>query len=278
MTIRQAVTDGAKRLPHAQTPLLDAIVLLSLAAGFSKEQLLASYPEQLTDDVSVRYEKLLDLRRKGMPVSYIRKKKEFYSLEFSVGPGVLVPRPETEILVDVVIDLIGKHPAAWKVHDACTGSGCVAISIKHELPAADISVSDISEDALIYFKHNSMTILGEELPSTRSDLLAAVSGVFDVIVANPPYLTSERWAQMAAEGWPEPALALDGGPDGLEPYKKLIPQSSAHLRPGGYLLLEADPPQFVTIQKLLVQNGFHNAIIYTDLAGRQRAIRAESEN
>ena len=278
MTIRQAVTDGAKRLPHAQTPLLDAIVLLSLAAGFSKEQLLASYPEQLTDDVSVRYEKLLDLRRKGMPVSYIRKKKEFYSLEFSVGPGVLVPRPETEILVDVVIDLIGKHPAAWKVHDACTGSGCVAISIKHELPAADISVSDISEDVLIYFKHNSMTILGEELPSTRSDLLAAVSGVFDVIVANPPYLTSERWAQMAADGWPEPALALDGGPDGLEPYKKLIPQSSAHLRPGGYLLLEADPPQFVTIQKLLVQNGFHNAIIYTDLAGRQRAIRAESEN
>jgi release factor glutamine methyltransferase len=278
MTIRQAVFDGAKRLQTVETPLLDAIVLLSHVMGFSKEQLFASYADEISSEVSERFVGLIEKRLCGFPVSYIRRTKEFYSLEFAVGPGVLVPRPETETLVDAVIEISRSSPGIRRLHDACTGSGCVAISIKHQLPELDISASDISEEALEYFRHNSENVLGEVLQHTQSDLLNEVTGIFDVLVANPPYLTSDRWASMASAGWPEPAVALDGGADGLALYRDLIPQCARHLRPGGYLLLEADPEQCKTLHFLLVQNGFHNTIIYTDLSDRDRVIRAEMKS
>ncbi len=277
MTVRQAVFEGVKWLRSVETPLLDAIVLLSHAAGWSKERLLASYPEEIPPEVSQSFQRFIDLRLQGIPVSYIRQSKEFYSLEYCVGPGVLVPRPETEVLADAVVELARNRPDIRRVHDACTGTGCVAITVKHELPELDVSASDISEEALSYFGRNSKNLLGGELSHTRSDLLENVTGVFDVIAANPPYIPSESWAAMAAAGWPEPALALDGGPDGLSLYKRLIPQSVSHVKSKGVLLLEADPSQFDAIRKLLVQNGFHNAIIYTDLAGRERVICAEKK-
>ncbi len=278
MTIRQAVFEGVKQLENLETPFLDAVVLLSQVTGYSKEKLLASYPEEIPGETAGRYYKLLDLRLNGYPVSYIRQEKEFYSLEFSVGPGVLVPRPETEVLVDAVIDFARQNRNVKRVHDACTGSGCVAISIKHELPYLEVSASDISKEALSYFRHNSRNILGKELEYKRSDLLAEIHGLFDVIVANPPYLRSEQWAEMAGRKWPEPEIALNGGHDGLERYEDLIRQSAARLRPGGSLLLEADPSQFQSIQKLLLQNGFRNTILYIDLAGRERVIRAGTES
>jgi release factor glutamine methyltransferase len=274
MTVRQAVVNGVKRLEtNVETPFLDAVVLLASAAGWSKERVLASYPDDISGKIEDSFEQMLCLRMEGRPVSYIRGKKEFYSLEFLVGPGVLVPRPETEILVDAVVDLVVENPAISTVHDTCTGSGCVGISIKHKIPTLNVSVSDISPEALSYFKSNCETLLGEELPNIESDLLTSVTGAFDVITANPPYLTSETYDAMVRNRWPEPALALDGGPDGLEAYRKLIPMSVPHLNPGGVLLLEADPSQFMAIEKMLVQNGFHTTIIYRDLAGRERAIR-----
>ncbi len=277
MTVRQAVIKGVKRLEaKAETPYLDAVVLLSSATGWSKERVLASYPDEISGQAKESYDRLLGLRLEGRPISYIRGKKEFYSLEFSVGPGVLVPRPETEILVDAVINLVDENPAIRTVHDACTGSGCVAISIKHKIPDLTVSASDVSPKALAYFTSNCTALLGEELPYVESDLLTSVNGVFDVITANPPYLTSEVYNAMAKNRWPEPSLALDGGLDGLRFYRDLIPMSARQLKPGGFLLLEADPSQFRAIEKLLVQNGFHTTIIYKDLAGRERAIRGSS--
>jgi release factor glutamine methyltransferase len=273
MTVRQAVTEGAKRLSEtAETPFLDAVLLLSSAAGKSKEQILASYPEPLGDDVAVRYDAFLTLRLEGNPVSYIRGKKEFYGLEFEVGPGVLVPRPETETLVDAAFSLVNDIPSIRRVHDCCTGSGCVAITLKHKIPDLDISASDLSEQALAYFSKNCRALLSRELPLYKSDLLAGVTGDFDVIVANPPYLTSGAYRKMQENGWPEPELALDGGEDGLSSFRKLIPMSTSRLNRGGYLLLEAEPSLFPAIEKLLVQNNFHTTIIYKDLSGRDRVV------
>lgn len=275
MTIRETLTEGAKRLQAVQTPFLDAIVLLSQATGYSKEKLFASYPDVVSKDVRREFGRLIDLRLAGMPVSYIRRKKEFYGLEFSVGPGVLVPRPETETLVQAVIDLAHAKPQIRSIHDACTGSGCIGITIRHEIGTLGVSVSDLSDEALCYCRSNSMALLGYELAYYRSHLLESVPGMFDVITANPPYLTSENWRHLLSENWPEPALALDGGGDGMVLYRDLIPQSASRLQEGGFLFLEADPPQFETIEKLLMQNGFHTTIIYKDLAGRDRVIRAE---
>lgn len=275
MTVRQALIEGAKRLGSVPTPFLDAIVLLSHVTGYSKEKLFSSYPEEISVDLGEDFNRLINLRLKGTPVSYIRRKKEFYGLEFTVGPGVLVPRPETELLVEAVADLASQGACLRSVHDACTGSGCVAISIKRQRPHLEISASDVSDEALSYFRSNSVTLLEEELVSYKSDLLESVPGTFDLIAANPPYLTSESWRHMAARQWPEPRLALDGGWDGLALYRDLIPQSSSRLKKGGFLFLEADPSQFETIEKLLVQNGFHTHIIYKDLAGHKRVIRAE---
>ncbi len=275
MTVRQTLVDGAKRLEGVRTPFLDALVLLSHAAGYSKEKLIASYPDEIPNGIREDFCRFIDKRLGGTPVSYIREKKEFYGLEFNVGTGVLVPRPETEILVEAVIGLARENPAIQLIHDACAGSGCIGISIKHEMPHLEVSASDMSAEALSYFKHNSLAILGEEIPNRQSDLLLSVSGKFDVITANPPYLTSEEWERMADNGWPEPRIALDGGGDGLKYYTEIIPQSVPRLKNGGFLVLEADPSQFGPIKKMLMQNGFHTTIIYKDLAGRDRAISAQ---
>jgi len=275
MTVRQVLQEGAKLLEGVETPFLDALILLSHASGHSKEKLLASYPEEVSADAARDFRHCIGRRLKGIPVSYIRGKKEFYGLEFAVGPGVLVPRPETETLVEAVLGLVRESSGVKSVHDACTGTGCVAITIKHEMPGLEVTASDVSAEALSYFGRNSRELLREELPNQVSDLLSSVSGIFDVITANPPYVTTSSWKTMADRGWPEPSIALDGGPDGVNYYKDIIPQSVSRLRGGGSLFLEADPSQFVTIEKILMQNGFHTTIIYRDLAGRERVIRAE---
>ncbi len=276
MTVRQAVAEGTGLLKNeVETPMLDAILILSEVTGLSKERLLASYPDDVSGQLQEQFRNLIDLRLGGQPVSYIIGRKEFYSLVFKVDARALVPRPDTETLVDAVIDLARSDATIKELHDCCTGSGCIGITLKHELPAIDITVSDISSDALSLFRENSLSILGQILPFCRSDLLESVPGAFDVIVANPPYLTTEQIDTIEAEGWPEPMLALDGGVDGLDFYRISIPQSLRLLRPGGHLFLESSPDQLGSIEKMLVQNGFSNTIIYRDLGERNRVIRAE---
>lgn len=276
MTYREALTAGARRLENkADSPYLDSVLLLSFACGLTKEQIFERYPEEISNQVSEEFLGLIDRRLSGYPVSYILKKKEFYSLEFHVDPRVLVPRPDTEILVDAAIGLRADLPARAVVHDACTGSGCIGITLQHEVPEFDVSVSDVSPDALEVCQYNSKNILGRILPHYRSDLLDNVPGRFDLITANPPYLTSGDAGRIAESGSPEPVHALDGGPDGLAVFRRLVPQAYAKLNRGGALLLEADPEQMDDLRNLLVQKGYRTIIIYRDLAGRDRVIQGK---
>ena len=280
MTVGGALNQGKERLFYAEvdTPMLDATLLLSEALEVSKERLLASLPDPLDPDRWRQYSELLDLRCAGQPVSYIRRKKEFFSLEYYVDPRVLVPRPDTEVLVEEALRLLESDPLIQRVHDACTGSGCVAISLKHSFPTVRVSGSDISREALQVAAMNARRLLpAEGFRLRRSDLLARVPGRYDLITANPPYLTDGEVENMRKIGWPEPALALRGGIDGMDLLRRLTRQALGKLRPRGYLLLEASPAQMKLLERELAGLGYGQIEVIPDLAGRARVIRARRQ-
>lgn len=276
MTVREAVYAGTSRLKErVETPFLDAVVLLCHAYGMRKEQLFAAYPDEVRNDAYMNFLKFIDYRLRGIPVSYIRGKKEFFGIDFYVDNRVLVPRPETELLVEKAIEIIAADNAGRAVHDCCTGTGCIAISLKVRYPATRVSASDISAPALEVFRKNCSHILGTEIPFCRSDLLSDVTGVFDIIVSNPPYLTTAEIRDLKSGGWPEPEVALDGGRNGLSLIDRLTRESAQRLKSGGYLLLEAAADQMSQIKRKLVQFGYQNIIISRDLAGKERVIKAQ---
>jgi release factor glutamine methyltransferase len=282
VTIRQALGEayGVLTAGGVDTPVLDATILLSYALGVTKERLVADLPETVGPDVYAAFRRFLALRLQGIPVSYIRRRKEFYGLEFLVDERVLVPRPDTEALVEAAIEQAGADvagaAAAATLHDTCTGSGCVAIACAFTLPDLAVSVSDVSPAALEVCAANSRALLGRELPAVRSDLLSGVSGRFDLITANPPYLTDLEMEGMRDRRWPEPELALAGGPDGTAVSRRLAAEARAHLAPGGSLLMEMAPPQAGALWEELERLGYEGIRVYRDLAGRDRVLAARA--
>jgi release factor glutamine methyltransferase len=275
ITVQAALHRGQNKLFYAEveTPLLDATVLLGEALGLSKEQLLSRPEAAVEEEGFRRFEEFLDRRCRGIPVSYIRRRKEFFSLEFYVDERVMVPRPDTEALVEEALRLLDRRPEARLVHDACTGSGCVAIALQHSRPELLVSASDASAGAEEVFRLNCRRLLGRELPFHRSDLLKQVAGPYDLITANPPYLQDREVEDMQKVGWPEPREALAGGPDGTAFLADLIRQAPGRLAPRGLLLLEADPSQAAFVRQRLELGGFLEVQIVPDLAGRPRVIR-----
>ena len=255
--------------------MLDAVVLLSEALGLTKEKTLASLPEAVDREGYIRYQQFLDRRCSGSPVSYICRKKEFFSLEFYVDQRVLVPRPDTEILVEEALQILQSSPTGQKVHDACTGSGCIAIAIKYTLPEVEVTASDISLLCGEVYRKNAQNLLGFPLPFCRSDLLRDVQGRYNLITANPPYITDKEVENMQKIGWPEPELALKGGNDGTLLLERLILQAPEKLFRGGTLLLESASVQVPGLASLLQAAGFGSIRVLKDLAGRDRGIRAE---
>ena len=278
MTIRSLLIRGTETLLFAEvdTPVLDAAVLLTEALGFSKEKLFSSLPDAVDTAACREFKKFIDMRCSGMPVSYIRKKKEFYGIEFFIDERVLVPRPDTEILVDEVLRLTDTCQGSLDFHDACTGSGCIAITIKHYRPNINISASDISDQAGQVFNINSNLVLGIRLPFYLSDLFDKVDGRFDIITCNPPYLTDSELEGMKKIDWPEPASALAGGPDGLRIIRQLIIQAKIRLKNGGRLLVEASSDQMNCIESLMNMQGMKNISSIRDLSGKERVIGGSS--
>ena len=274
MTIREALYKGFSQLQQGEieTPFLDAVVLLSDVLDIAKEKLFASYPETMDEENTVRFLDHITFRLSGTPVSYIRKKKEFFGLEFYVDHRVLVPRPDTETIVETALELIDNAPAVQSVHDLCTGSGCIAIALKKTRPALYVTASDISEEALQVFRLNARNLLRNELPHFKSDLMKNVPGTFDMIVSNPPYLSEAEIDVLKGKGWPEPEFALCGGKNGLSVIEKLIGECRDSLRNDGYLLLEGGFTQAGKIKNLMVSSGFSDIIVRKDLAGRERVV------
>ncbi len=279
MTIRQAITEGTQKIAirWPETPCLDACVILASVLGSTREKLLASFSDTLGAADYAAYLKGVEERAAGSPVAYITHHQEFYALDFYVDSRVLVPRADTEILVETALAFV--RPGS-RVLDLCTGSGCIAIAIKHAVPEARVEASDISDGALAVFRRNAETLLSGQLKGQvsgqivtyKSDLLNSIPGKYDVIVSNPPYLTRSETARMENASWPEPKLALDGGADGLDFIKRIIADATGHLLPVGRLLCEADPAQMDAIKIEFEKYKYNDIIIRKDLAGRDRVI------
>lgn len=281
MTIREALMEASATLGSkgVDTPYLDALVLLCHTLNVTKERLLSDLREEIPERSLHILRDSVAQRLDGLPVSYIRGVKEFYGREFHVDRRVLVPRPDTEILVETALALAASNPSIRRVHDCCTGSGCVAITLKAERPQLSVSASDISAEAIAVAAENAARLLGTrasgrpqaaDLPLFCSDLLESVPCAFDLITANPPYLTSGEYAAMRDSGWPEPQNALDGGDDGLDLVRRLVPAAMECLNQNGYLCVETADPQTDSARTIMVNAGFADVVTHRDLAGRGR--------
>ena len=223
------------------------------------------------------------LRRiKGEPLQYILGEWEFYGYPFKVGEGVLIPRPDTETIVDCVIRLCRENRlTSPKIADLCAGSGCIAVTLKKELPLADVTAVELSEDALRYLRENA-TLNSADIHIKAGDVLsqelADSLGTFDIIVSNPPYVTAEEMAVLQREVRREPETALFGGDDGLDFYRAMTPLWKNALRNGGFLCYEFGDRQHKEVGKILADNGFSNIVFASDLGGIVSAVTAQKED
>ena len=256
---------------------LEAELLLGLAMNLDRVRLYASLAKGVPDTCQQTLERLVQRRLLREPLAYLRGMKEFFGLEFKVGPEVLIPRPETEILVEQAITLIEDRFPQGNAHivDVGTGSGAVAVSLAVRLPRARLYATDISEAALATAQTNAGAHgVKERIAFLCGHLLDPLPGPVDMVVANLPYIKSGAVPSLEPEiGRFEPREALDGGPDGLDLGCRLLQQSPGHLRPEGTILLEMDPEQMdaASDAALAVYPG---ASIYrlNDLAGLERVL------
>ena len=256
----------------AESPRLDAEVLLSYLLGQKRIFLYVHFDQPLTVDELARYRELVKRRAAGEPVAYICGEKEFMGLAFHVTPDVLVPQPDTETLVEAALDRL-KGKEAVRVADICTGSGAIALALAHYLPGASVAATDISPEAVEIAKGNAERLeLSARTEFFTGDLLAPLAGKsFDAIVSNPPYMPSAEIAGLPREVRAEPRLALDGGADGLDFYRRLVAESAALLEGGGFLAVECGATQAGAIAEMAAER-FGKTEILRDLAGKERVV------
>ena len=216
-------------------------------------------------------------RGDGEPVAYLRGYKEFYGRPFLVDRAVLIPRPETELLVEAALragDALAAGRGSVALHDVGTGSGAIAVTVSLERPGWRVGGSDLSPAAVAVAERNRDGLGAAGVRLEVCDLLPAAPGYWDLIVANLPYLSSGEVAALRRARWPEPELALDGAADGLTPSRRLIDRARTHLRPGGTLLLETAADRAGDLAGYLEERGFAPVTVQPDLAGRPRVVAA----
>jgi len=279
MTIRETIAAACADLKAAGivTPSLDASLLLSAVLKKSRASLAAMGQDPLSQENRDAFRSLINRRLSGECAAYILGKKEFRGLEFLVNPSVLVPRPDTETLVEAALEILENNlkDNTIRVLDLCTGSGAVAVSLKSEMPDLEVWATDICAEALETAQTNAALLLPpDSIQFYQGDLYNALpaSPPFHLIVSNPPYIPSDDIQSLSAEVRGEPRIALDGGQAGLEIIQRVIEEAPVNLLHCGSLLLEADPRQMEKIAALLEKRGFLNIQLYKDLSGHERVI------
>ncbi|MGO9038134.1 MAG: peptide chain release factor N(5)-glutamine methyltransferase [Steroidobacteraceae bacterium] len=253
---------------HSDSPRLDAELLLGKVLGVGRTQLIVSATLSLAEDALRRYRHLIDQRLKGAPIAYLTGTREFWSMNLKITPAVLVPRPETETLVELALALVGPDQPR-SILDLGTGSGAIALAIARERPRARITGVDISATALSVARENSRALDLLRITWRRGSWFAAVPRErFDIVIANPPYIADGDPALRALAA--EPALALTSGPTGLEALTAIIEDAAPHLEPGGTLLLEHGSGQARAVARLLERHGFSGVCSHHDHSGNPR--------
>lgn len=266
------------RTTGTDTPELDCHVLLAHTTGLSRAALLAHPDRPLTLEQHTRFERAVLRRARGEPVAYVVGVKEFFGMAMSVDRRVLIPRPETETLVERALERIPTDESDWVVADVGTGSGAIALAIASRRPAARVYATDTSEEALAVARENASRVLGAgweaRLRLTPGPLLARVPESVDVVCANLPYIPTAALPSLPVSVREhEPWYALDGGPDGLDVYRALLAELPSRLSSRGALLMECDPHQADALLELALGALFGaRGTIVRDLAGDARVV------
>lgn len=274
MTYREAVEFGTKCLTDAGVPdaALDAWYLLQMVCKIERSYYYVHGEEDITQDAQKEYEIAVQKRAEHIPLQYIIGEQEFMGLRFKVNSNVLIPRQDTETLVEQVLKIV---KPGMKVLDLCTGSGCVLISVLKNAPELIGMGSDISKTALLVAKENAK-LHEVDAEWVRSDLFDNITETFDVIMANPPYIpTGEILSLMPEVRDFEPENALDGGADGLDFYRKIIEQVKDYLNPGGYVYMEIGYDQGEAVSELMRNAGFTEVEVIKDLARNDRVVKGK---
>ncbi|MFL6429455.1 MAG: peptide chain release factor N(5)-glutamine methyltransferase [Acidobacteriaceae bacterium] len=268
-TLAQATTEAAQHLPLGNAARRDAELLLLHITGLTRAELLTHPNRQLTDAQSDAYRDAIARRARHEPVQYITGVQEFYGRSFAVTPAVLIPRPETEHLVETVLAI---RPEPRHILDIGTGSGILAVTLALELPHSAVTATDVSADAIAVAQQNAQGLgAGDRIRFRESDLFACLRerDRFDCIVSNPPYVATSQVLEPQVRDY-EPAIALYAGEDGLAVYRRLIPEAHARLGRHGHLLLEIGEGQRGAIGGMLRDSGFEDIRFIDDLQGIAR--------
>lgn len=257
-------------LAISDSPQLDAELLLSHCLGRNRS-FLRAWPEQLLSTRETEaFQTLLQKRLQGTPIAYLLGEREFWSRPFKVTPDVLIPRPDTELIIELALQLLGDKPMA-KLIDLGTGSGIIAVTLALEIPKSTLLACDISLDALAIAKHNATLLGAKNLSLVQSDWFSAIDDHdFDLVIANPPYIAMDDPHLLQGDVRFEPLQALISPDQGLKDIRVLTDQARRHLTSGGYLLIEHGYQQQQAVQEIFQQFDFKHVTTHCDLAGNPR--------
>ena len=279
ITYNDLYLDIRRRLRAADSgdPTLEARELVAFACGKTKEELLRDGRLYVTPEVEARVRALVQRHLDGEPTAYLIGEWEFYGLPLDISRDVLIPRPDTEVLVDRGIVFVKDMPDGARVLDLCAGSGCVGLAVADNCPNTRVILADYSEDALRVCRQNVRRCgLTAQVSATRADALEPAPSAlwdFDLILCNPPYIpTGDLAALDVSVRDYEPAMALDGGADGLDFYRAITSGWKAALRPGGMLAFEVGYDQAPAVEYILAAQGYEQIKTYQDPAGHWRVV------
>lgn len=271
MTLEKALANGRQALAEAgiAEAALDAWYLLEYIEKFDRSYFYLHYQDEMEEEKLQEYLTLVKKRAERVPLQYITGEQMFMGLGFKVNSSVLIPRQDTELLVETALGVLQPD---MRVLDLCTGSGCILISLLHYGKEISGVGSDVSKQALITAKENARAN-DVEAEWVRSDLFANLTGTFDMIVSNPPYIPTRELETLMPEVRDfEPVEALDGKEDGLFFYGKILAESSSFLNPGGYLMFEIGHDQGEAVSALMKQAGYDQIRVIRDLSGLNRVV------
>lgn len=281
LTLQGLYLLGKKRLSAlpggADNSPMEAQFLWEKATGLSWQERLLRGEDPVPEEGAAAFFSLVERRLAGEPLQYLLEEWEFYGLPFLVGPGVLIPRPETELLVDRALEAVEGCPSPALL-DLCSGSGCVPIALGNKLPEARLWGVELSPDALGYFRQNIHRNGADNVTAVAGNVFSLPEEVtkrrYRVITANPPYIPRDELDSLQAEVRREPTLALDGGTDGLDFYRRLPGICLPLLEPGGWLILEIGEGQGAAVAELAREAGFGAVQIQRDLSSLERQVSA----
>ena len=276
MQLKDALRSAVAMLEHRHvgSPRMNAEVLLMFVLGCDRAFLYGHPERELSPDEQTRYDEALEQRAGGIPAQYITGHQEFWGLDFIVSPAVLIPRPETEHLVEAVLELC-KTIQRPRIVDVGTGTGCVALALASELPQAEIHATEISPEALEIARANAARLgLDQRVTFYCTDLLQGLEGPFDIVASNPPYVGESEYDKVQLEVRKfEPRSAVFAGPEGIDIIRRLAPQARGLLKDGGWLAMEIGFSQEAAVRELL--GNWREVRTVPDLQGIPRVVVAK---